>query len=228
MEYLVVHPPLVVEAGWESLAPCIHQRPQARAPLAPPERLVDPHRYFVGEKAPRDAPPVGLPLRVSWTSWHLTREAPSPEYVAALGADPAAVAAAEACAREACARMALFGVSPARDVVWLVEPKPRIMLYLDTVPFRARADEALRLSPERLAAGDVMVGARVPPDDAWLGEWKALAKRDLVRMHAWNEAVRVGAPLDPRNPFAPVVEIWRLSYALVAVLDGYVVLATCP
>jgi hypothetical protein len=25
-----------------------------------------------------------------------------------------------------------------------------------------------------------------------------------------------------------MVEIWRLGYALVAVLDGYVVLAACP
>lgn len=48
-------------------------------------------------------------------------------------------------------------------------------------------------------------------------------------MHAWNEAVRGGAPLEAsRSPFAPVIEIWRLGYALLAVLDGYVVLAACP
>jgi hypothetical protein len=205
--------------------------PDAWLRLAPKEWLADENRLLVGDQLPRGAPPTHTPppatptLRVSWTQWATVREAPTLDYVLALCTDPDGVVTAEALAREACRRMSPFGVPMPVTVLWTVEHQVRRHDYIGASPFRERATAALRLTEAELAQGEAVLEARDPPPDAWRAEWLRRAKRDLTRRNAWSRT----QPPSRENPFEPIVEIWRRGYALVAVLDEWLVLAaTAP
>lgn len=188
--------------------------------LAPKAWLADERRWFVGEKVARDAKREEPTISVKWTSFLLTREAPSHDYLTTLVVDPANVEAAEALAREACRRMAALGCTDTR-LVWLAEENVRLFDYVGAVPFRAQADRMLGLTfPERPESN----GRAEAADVMRRNEMLAFAERDVVRAHAWSKTAGAAA-----NPFEPIVGIWRLGYALVAMLDtGPVLAATAP
>lgn len=183
----------------------------AWAKLAPAEWPDEQHRAFVGAHRALGVPPAERSLRVSWGSFDVDRVPATNEAVLALVSDVEGVRRAEAHARDACASLSL----PAERIVWLVEPEPRLFDFIGASKFRTSTDEALAIDPARLAAGEIIPPEppREKPDDAWRFVWLRLAKRDLVRMN-------VGA-----KAFEPIVEIARLGYALVDVVDGAVVLA---
>jgi hypothetical protein len=183
--------------------------------LAPKDWAGDARRWFVGEKVPRGTSLDEPTLSVAWTSWVLRREPPSLDYFTTLCADPDGVALAEDLAREACRRMSRWGCGEPSRVIWLAEEDVRLFDYHAARPFRALADEMLGLAFTEYASG---------PDRRQAGEWRRemllFAKRDVVRANAW--------PAGPGpNPFEPVVAIWRLGYALSAVLDDGAVLSAC-
>jgi hypothetical protein len=187
-------------------------RARAQTPALAWERLApegwrgDARRWFVGDKVPRGALLDEPTLSVAWTGWVLRREPPSLHYLMTLCADPANVVLAEDLAREACRRIGARGSGDPPPVIWLAEEDARLFDYQEADPFRARADAMLGLD-----FGD-------HPEGEWRTQMLLLAKRDLVRANAWPKE---GGP----NPFEPIVGIWRLGYALSAVLEVGVVLA---
>jgi hypothetical protein len=191
--------------------------------LAPASWLGDDRRWFVGDKVPTSTKIDGPALHVAWTAWVLRQTPSNVEQVIGLCSDVKGVAAAEDLAREAARRLFPWtGCEPPR-VVWFVEAETRPFDYRGAHPFRARFDEGLGVSEKRLGAGEMVAAARNPPRDAWLFRWAFLAKRDLVRANAWAEAPDAGD--GGANPFAPVMDIWRLGYALLAIVDDAIVLA---
>jgi hypothetical protein len=187
--------------------------------LAPRSWIGDERRWFVTEKV---APGTKLDepmLSVAWTSWIVRREPSSLDVLTTICADPKNAVLAEDYAFEACRHMAIWGWRTPPRVIWLAEERPRFHPYEGARPFRARADEMLRKvfqteqPPEAKAHH-----ARANPFE----EHMLAAKLDLIRATEWR------ADAGP-NPFEPIVEIWRLGYALSAVLDvGIVLLANAP
>lgn len=183
--------------------------------LAPKSWLGDARRWFVAERVPPGTTIDGPMLSVAWTSWAVRREPTSIDVLTSICADPKNAALAEDHALEACRRMAVWGWRTPPRVIWMAEPSPPFFAYRDARPFRARADELLRKVFDTKLAPCVA-------DRSILDEAKLVAKLDLLRANEW--------PSDAgRNPFEPIVEVWRLGYALAAVLDvGVVLVAPAP
>lgn len=197
-------------------------------------------RMFAGEAV--QGAPQGPVLVQPWGKRILTPEPPNEFVRRAVDADPEGIAAAETLAREVCRRCAPWGIDeiPA-TIVWHMETEPRVATYVDTNPFRAMFDQALSLVPARLTLGETEVtyDRHHPPPERWKLPWQRAARYDLIRANAWGDAVRNDKRVLARvpvaaqglryavldDPFAPLMEIWALGYALAAVTQSAIVLA---
>lgn len=184
--------------------------------LAPKTWLDWDKRLFVCEKIPPDAVTEEPTLSVAWTSWVLRRTPTSIDYVTSLAADPEHIDLVERHAMEACRRMSQWGFRTPSRFVWLAEEAVRFHPYEGARPFRERADEMLGFELVKRPIDDVQPHHGRGPTEA-----EIVAKMDLLRSNEWKAR---GAATGP-NPFESIVEIWRLGYALVAVVDVGVVLA---
>lgn len=194
--------------------------------FAKKEWLGDERRWFVCDKVPRTGKVDEPTISEKYTSWVLRREPSSIDYITTLCTDdPANVVAAEELAREACRRMSGWGGNVPERVIWLAEPKLRCFDYVGARPFREHADRMLGLT---YRVREMVHGRHWTAADEWRAGISLFAKRDLVRAHAWPKAAAAGAlPAAMPSPFEPILDIWRLGYALLAVHDDGIVLGAC-
>jgi hypothetical protein len=192
--------------------------------FTPKEWSRDERRWFVCEKVPRGAQVAEPTLSEKWASWFLRREPSSIDYITTLCTDdPANVVEAEELARLACRRMSGAGWDVPERVIWLAENNVRLFDYVGARPFRAYADRMLGLAFHVM---EEVHGRHWTAADEWRRQMSLFAKRDLVRANAWPNAKAAGAvPTAMPSPFEPILDIWRLGYALLAVHDVGIVLA---
>lgn len=189
--------------------------------LVPKHWLGDQRRWLVGDKVARDGRPhEGPTLSLEHTTFILSREPRSLDYLTTLATDHVNVEAVESLAREACRRMNAWRSSEPPPVIWLAEEHVRFFDFLGALPFRAHADEMFGWSfkeprqPPRAEAREVQ----------WRDATRRAAKRDLMRANAWPKG-----PGAPPNPFESIMAIWLLGYALLHVVEvGVVLLAAAP
>lgn len=182
--------------------------------LAPKSWLDDERRWFVTDQLPPKTKQDEPVLRVPWASWVLRRRPSSIDILTTICADPKNAVLAEDYAFEACRFMAGWGWRTPRRVIWMAEPEPRFHDYKGARPFRERADTERK----QIVQLEIPAEARAHHAQRDLyDEGKLRAKLDLMRAASGKKL------------FEPIVEIWKLGYALAAVTDfGVVLLANAP
>jgi hypothetical protein len=203
----------VIDGLWESLAV---------AGLLPLPWVSAPERWFAFERS-------------CLSAWDAPWVLPAAQPEVALVARPASVRSAvliadvvedmtrvESLAREFCGRARRFGVPCPERVAWWIEgdlrtpppthPRPALRVF-DGV---TDALYALRRDTPELPPGTTRAAQH--------GEIRRAFDDDRALATAWvmtaNEALQTveGLPIDPlADPFAPLLAIWELGYALLAV-----------
>lgn len=165
----------------------------------------------------------------------------------ALAADPAGVAAADGYAREAIVRLVPWGADPGcRHVAWrlggsITGTRPRTLAHAAA----KTAGAGVATDAERAQIRRSVRALQARPDvealyaswdvEGWL--WWELARRadapfPEAQARQWPLSVRQALAgrrfRDLPNPFEPLLDVWRLGYALGTTAEDVVVVAVGP